>query len=38
MTTADSQFDGVYGPFTITATDREEVQRYRFACSSAASP
>ena len=30
MTTADSQFDGVYGPFTITATDREEVQRYRF--------
>ena len=29
MTTADPQFDGMYGPFTITSTDREEVQRYR---------
>ena len=31
MTTADPQFDGVYGPFTITAADRAEVQRYRFS-------
>ena len=29
MTTADPQFDGMYGPFTITSKDREEVQRYR---------
>ena len=29
MTTADPQFDGMYGPFTITSTDRVEVQRYR---------
>lgn len=31
MTTADPQFDGMYGPFTITSTDRKEVQRYRFS-------
>ena len=29
MTTADPQFDGMYGTFTITSSDREEVQRYR---------
>ena len=31
MTTADPQFDGVYGPYTITDQDRREVQRYRLA-------
>jgi uncharacterized integral membrane protein len=31
MTTADPQFDGVYGPYTITDHDRLEVQRYRLA-------
>ena len=31
MTTADPQFDGMYGPFTITSTDRQEVQRYRIS-------
>ena len=31
MTTADPQFDGVYGTYTITAEDRRDVQRYRFA-------
>ena len=31
MTTADTQFEGVYGPYTITEADRNEVQRYRLA-------
>ena len=31
MTTADPQFEGVYGPYTITEQDRREVQRYRLA-------
>ena len=31
MTTADPQFEGVYGPYTITEADRTEVQRYRLA-------
>ena len=31
MTTADPKFDGMYGPFTITSTDRQEVQRYRIS-------
>ena len=31
MTTADPHFDGMYGPFTITSTDRQEVQRYRIS-------
>ena len=31
MTTADPQFEGVYGPYTITEADRHEVQRYRLA-------
>ena len=31
MTTADPQFEGVYGSYTITEHDRREVQRYRFA-------
>ena len=31
MTTADPQFDGVYGPYTITEQDRRDVQRYRIA-------
>ena len=31
MTTADPQFEGVYGPYTITEQDRRDVQRYRFA-------
>lgn len=31
MTTADPQFEGVYGPYSITETDRREVQRYRLA-------
>ena len=31
MTTADPQFEGVYGPYTITEADRNEVQRYRLA-------
>ena len=31
MTTADPQFEGVYGDYTITEQDRREVQRYRFA-------
>jgi uncharacterized integral membrane protein len=29
MTTGDPQFEGVYGPYTITSTDRREVQGYR---------
>ena len=31
MTTGDPQFDGVYGPYTITSIDRREVQRYRIS-------
>lgn len=31
MTTADPQFEGVYGTYTITDNDRREVQRYRLA-------
>jgi uncharacterized integral membrane protein len=31
MTTGDPQVDGVYGPYTITSTDRVEVQRYRIS-------
>lgn len=31
MTTADPQFEGMYGTYTITEHDRREVQRYRFA-------
>ena len=31
MTTADPEFEGVYGTYTITEQDRREVQRYRFA-------
>jgi len=31
MSTADPQFDGVYGPYTINEQDRREVQRYRIA-------
>ena len=31
MTTADPQFEGVYGPYSITETDRRDVQRYRLA-------
>lgn len=31
MTTADPQFEGVYGPYTITEQDRRDVQRYRLA-------
>jgi len=31
MTTADPQFEGVYGPYTITEQDRLEVRRYRLA-------
>ena len=31
MTTGDPQFDGVYGPYTITSIDRLEVQRYRIS-------
>ena len=31
MTTGDSQFEGVYGPYTITSIDRREVQRYRIS-------
>ena len=31
MTTGDPQFEGVYGPYTITSTDRQEVQRYRIS-------
>ncbi|BEV36138.1 DUF2301 domain-containing membrane protein [Synechococcus sp. M16CYN] len=27
----DPQFEGTYGPYTITAADRQEVQRYRVA-------
>ena len=28
---ADPQFEGVYGPYSITETDRREVHRYRLA-------
>ena len=31
MTTADQQFEGIYGPYSITETDRRDVQRYRLA-------
>jgi uncharacterized integral membrane protein len=31
MTTGDPQFEGVYGPYTITSIDRLEVQRYRIS-------
>ena len=31
MTTVDPQYDGVYGPYTITEQDRRDVQRYRIA-------
>ena len=31
MTTADPEFEGVYGTYTINEQDRREVQRYRFA-------
>ena len=31
MTTADQQFQGVYGTYVITEADRREVQRYRLA-------
>ncbi len=32
----DPVFDGVYGPFTITATDRRDVQAYRLALTAVA--
>ena len=31
MTTGGPQFEGVYGPYTITSIDRLEVQRYRIS-------
>ena len=31
MTTGDPQFEGGYGPYTITSIDRREVQRYRIS-------
>ena len=31
MTTSDPQFEGIYGHYTITSTDRLEVQRYRIS-------
>ena len=31
MTTADQQFQGVYGPYVINDVDRREVKSYRFA-------
>ena len=31
MTTVDPQFEGVYGPYSITENDRREVQRYRLS-------
>ena len=31
MTSADPTFEGVYGPYSITATDRQEVRSYRIA-------
>ena len=31
MTSADPNFEGVYGPYSITATDRQEVRSYRIA-------
>ena len=31
MTTADQQFQGVYGTYAITDTDRREVRNYRLA-------
>ena len=31
MTSADPTFEGVYGSYTITAADRDEVRRYRIA-------
>ena len=31
MSSADPTFNGVYGSYTITAADRDEVRRYRIA-------
>ena len=31
MTTADPQFEGVYGKYSITEHDRRDVQRYRIS-------
>ena len=31
MTTADPQFEGVYGTYSITEHDRRDVQRYRIS-------
>ena len=31
MTSADPTFEGVYGPYSITAVDRQEVRSYRIA-------
>ena len=31
MTSADPRFEGVYGSYTINASDRQEVRRYRIA-------
>ena len=31
MTSADPTFEGVYGPYSITAADRQEVRSYRIA-------
>ena len=33
---ADPVFEGVYGPYTITAEDRREVRGYRLALTSVA--
>ena len=31
MTSADPTFEGVYGPYSITAADRREVRFYRIS-------
>ena len=31
MTSADPTFEGVYGTYSITAADRQEVRSYRIA-------
>ena len=31
MTSADPTFEGIYGPYSITAADRQEVRSYRIA-------
>jgi hypothetical protein len=32
MTSADPTFEGVYGTYSITAADRQEVRSYRSPC------